>query len=44
MSGEPPSKAVELINIASNKCQFFCDQHGNPFAFLTNPGKTMQLG
>lgn len=43
LSAEPQSKAVGLINLASEYCIFFYDQHGTPFAFTKNPGKTMQL-
>jgi hypothetical protein len=37
------SKAVELIKIAEADCNFFCDQHGTPFAFVNPPGSVLQL-
>ena len=45
MSTEPreESKAVELIRIAEANCDFFCDQHGTPFAFVNPPGSVLQL-
>lgn len=41
MSAEP--KAVELIGIAEEKCSFFTDQHGTPYAFRNNPGHVSAL-
>jgi hypothetical protein len=43
MREETESKAMELIGIALECCSFFCDQHGSPYAFAKNPGRTMQL-
>jgi hypothetical protein len=43
LSENPQSKSVELIGIAEDKCDFFCDQHGTPFAYVKNPGRVMLL-